>query len=135
MRTEDRLLLSLIAEPESVAAVRHAVAGRAETLGMAEARIADLETVVSEACANVVLHAYEGREMPGPLEVELVPGESELGVVVRDFGVGICPSTSLDRPSLQLGLGLIGALSSRFHLVSARGEGTEIKIEIPLAAA
>ena len=33
--------------------------------------LADLKTVVTEACMNVVVHAYEGE--PGPLNVEAEP--------------------------------------------------------------
>ena len=65
------LEMSLPARAENVAVVRHALAGLAEEIGMDEAGIADLKTVVTEACMNVVVHAYEGE--PGPLEVEAEP--------------------------------------------------------------
>lgn len=128
----DTLRLTLPAEPDSVPEVRHAVADKAEELGMDRERIDALKTVVSEACSNVVLHAYEDREGAGPLEVELVPEAERLDVVVRDFGSGIQPRPVAGRPSLRLGLRLIGALSSRFHLISTRGSGTEIRIRIAL---
>jgi len=133
MRSEDGLRIALPAQPKNVSVVRQAVAGHAEKLGMKESRIADLKTVVSEACANVVLHAYEDRGEPGPLEVELASGEGELSVVVRDFGGGIRPRGSNPRPSLRMGLALIGVLSSRFQLISTRGQGTEIRIQLPLS--
>ena len=41
--------------------IRHALAGLAEALEMEPTEIADLKTVVTEACMNVVLHAYDGR--------------------------------------------------------------------------
>ena len=50
----------LPARAENVAVVRHALAGLAEEIGMDEAGIADLKTVVTEACMNVVAHAYAG---------------------------------------------------------------------------
>ena len=56
----------LPAKAENVAVVRHALAGLAEEIGMDEPGIADLKTVVTEACMNVVVHAYEGE--PGPLD-------------------------------------------------------------------
>jgi serine/threonine-protein kinase RsbW len=132
MSAPDALHLTLPAEAGSVVEVRRAVAGKAEELGMPEPRIDELKTVVSEACNNVVLHAYEGREEPGPLEVELRPGTEQLEVVVRDFGGGIQPRPAAARPSLRLGLRLIGALSNRFHLISTRGRGTEIRIRLAL---
>ena len=48
------LRLTLPAEAENVTLVRHALAGLAESLGMGENAIADLKTVVTEACMNVV---------------------------------------------------------------------------------
>ena len=54
------LQITLPAEAENVAVVRHALAGLAEEIGMDEAAIADLKTVVTEACMNVVVHAYDG---------------------------------------------------------------------------
>jgi serine/threonine-protein kinase RsbW len=130
---EDGLRITLPAKPKNVSVVRQAIASHAEKLGMKGSRVADLKTVVSEACANVVLHAYEDRREPGQLEVELTSGEGGLSVVVRDFGGGIRPRVSNPRPSLRMGLGLIGALSSRFQLISARGQGTEIRIQLPLS--
>src|SRR4029077_1553387 len=63
------LQMSLPARAENVAVVRHALAGLAERLGMDEPSLADLKTVVTEACMNVVVHAYpEGED--GLLEVE-----------------------------------------------------------------
>lgn len=130
---EDGLHIVLPAQPQNVSVVRQAIADQAEKLGMKESRIADLKIAVSEACANVVLHAYEDRREPGPLEVELTSGEEELSVVVRDFGGGIRPRISNPRSSLRMGLALIGVLSSRFQLTSTRGHGTEIRIQLPLS--
>jgi serine/threonine-protein kinase RsbW len=126
------LQLTLPARAENVAVVRHAVAGLAETLGMDEIGIADLKTVVTEACLNVVVHAYPEEE--GPMEVEAHPEEDALAVVVRDRGVGIRPRADLERPSLRLGLSLIAALSQSFEISGGLGRGTMIAMRIPLAA-
>ena len=95
--------MSLPARAENVAVVRHALAGLAERLGMDEASLADLKTVVTEACMNVVVHAYAGSE-PGPLEVEAETDGDGLTVVVRDHGGGIRPRPDVERPSLRIGL-------------------------------
>jgi len=126
--------MTIPAEADRVPEVRRAVADKAQALGMEERQIDDLKTAVSEACANVVLHAYADRAEPGELEVELVPEAEEIGVVVRDFGSGIRPRRAVGRPSLRMGLRLIGAMSSRFHLISARGKGTEIRIHVALGS-
>ena len=121
----------LPAKAENVAVVRHALAGLAEGIGMDEVHVADLKTVVSEACMNVVVHAYEGR--PGPLDVQAVPDEDGLTVVVRDEGVGIKPKAAdFDRDSLRLGLSLIAALSGSFSISGSSDRGTEITMRLPL---
>ncbi len=131
--TEDRsgLQMSLPARAENVAVVRHALAGLAERIGMDEAGIADLKTVVTEACMNVVVHAYPADE-PGLLEVEAMPELEGLTVAVRDFGMGIRPRPDIDRPSLRIGLTLIAALSKSFQIKGGIDRGTEIRMHLPL---
>lgn len=135
MFNDDRLHITLPAQPGSLPIARRAVVDHAEKLGIAGAGIADLKTVVSEACANVVRHAYEEQDGAGTLEVDLASGAKELNMVVRDFGGGIRPLSSDDLPSLRLGLPIIGALSSSFNLVSVLSRGTEITIRFAYAEA
>ncbi len=124
------LEMSLPARAENVAVVRHALAGLGEEIGMDAAGIADLKTVVTEACMNVVVHAYEGE--PGPLSVEAEPSEEGLDVVVRDSGVGIRPRPGVEHSSLRLGLSLIAALSSTFSFSGGLDRGTEVRMHLPL---
>jgi serine/threonine-protein kinase RsbW len=124
------LEMTLPARAENVAVVRHALAGLAEELGMDAAGIADLKTVVTEACMNVVVHAYEGE--PGPLSVGAEPGDDGLTVIVRDSGVGIRPRPEAEPSSLRLGLSLIAALSSSFSFSGGLDRGTEVRMEVPL---
>jgi anti-sigma regulatory factor (Ser/Thr protein kinase) len=124
--------MSLPATPENVAVVRHAVTGVAETLGMDEVGIADLKTVVTEACMNVVVHAYP--EDSGPLIVEAHPEDDFLTVVVSDFGGGIRPRADLERPSLRLGLSLIAALSQSFEISGGLERGTRITMRVAVSS-
>jgi serine/threonine-protein kinase RsbW len=112
--------------------LRQAVVAEAEKVGMRDERLADLKTAVSEACSNVVLHAYAGREQPGPIEVEITAGQDAVTTVVRDFGRGLRPAVSRRSESLGLGLSLIGALSTCFQLRSGHDRGTEIMFQVPL---
>jgi anti-sigma regulatory factor (Ser/Thr protein kinase) len=123
--------MSLPARAENVAVVRHAIAGLAERIGMDEAATADLKTVVTEAGMNVVVHAYPEGEA-GLLEVDALPDQGGLTVVVRDFGRGISPRPGVDRPSLRIGLALIAALSSSFEIRGGFEQGTEIRMHLPL---
>lgn len=129
--TDDRLglLITIPARPENVAVIRHALAGLAERLGMEEPTLGDLKTVVTEACMNVVVHAYDGDE-PGPLQVEARVEGRGLTVAVRDFGRGIRPTADDERQSLRIGLTLIAALSSSFSISGGLGKGTEVTMHL-----
>jgi anti-sigma regulatory factor (Ser/Thr protein kinase) len=131
-KADEGLKMTLPASAENVAVVRHALAGLAETLGMDEQGIADLKTVVTEACMNVVVHAYD--EEPGPLEVDAHMNGRGVKVVVRDYGRGIQPRAEPERPSLRLGLSLIAALSESFEISGGLDQGTRIAMLVPLTA-
>lgn len=124
------LQMRLPAKAENVAVVRHALSGMAELIGMDEAGLADLKTVVTEACMNVVVHAYPGGD--GPLVVEAEPDSEGVTVTVSDSGSGINPQADSDRPSLKLGLSLIAALSSSFSISGGLDRGTEVMMRVPL---
>jgi serine/threonine-protein kinase RsbW len=124
------LQMTLPAKAENVAVVRHALAGLAEEIGMDEAGVADLKTVVTEACMNVAVHAYQGAA--GPLFVDAHPDEDGLTVTVRDEGIGIQPQADVERGSLRLGLSLIAALSTSFAISGGIDCGTEVKMRLPL---
>jgi serine/threonine-protein kinase RsbW len=124
------LYMRLPARAENVAVVRHALAGLAEQIGMDETGIADLKTVVTEACMNVVVHAYPGES--GPLMIEAEPDSEGLTVIVSDSGSGISPQAESERASLKLGLSLIAALSSSFSISGGLDRGTEVMMRLPL---
>ena len=62
------------ARPEGVGVVRQALAGMADALDFDASVLADMKMAVTEACTNVVVHAYEAdrRRM---LEVEMLAAE------------------------------------------------------------
>jgi serine/threonine-protein kinase RsbW len=125
--TESELRLVLPSRAENVALVRRALTGVVDVLGLGEARLLDINAAVSEACNNVVVHAYEGAE--GPMDVHLRIEPSELEVIVSDDGVGIRPN--VPEPGLEvqgLGLSLIHALTDRVEFLGGTGEGTEVRM-------
>jgi serine/threonine-protein kinase RsbW len=99
-----------------VAGIRHAVLAAAEAYGMSAADRADIALAVSEACANVVAHAYVDDAAPGPLCVKTYRRDDEFVVVVSDEGTGIAPRA--DSPGLGLGLALIARLTQRLEIGS-----------------
>jgi anti-sigma regulatory factor (Ser/Thr protein kinase) len=127
------LSLRLAAEPQNVARVRDEVVRRAKCLGMPSASVDDLKTIVSEACANVVRHAYPQDAPDRPMEVEMAAEGEELKLLVRDRGTGIRPPTGARPSSLRLGFLLMGSLASCMQLRSEKGLGTELLLTVPLA--
>lgn len=127
MKPPPQLHLTLPARAENVIVVRQAVAGLGEAIGLGEQRLADLKTVVSEACNNVVLHAYEEDE-EGPLEVSADADEAGISIEVADRGSGFSPNA--DEASLGLGLPLIASLSDSFQISGGAGDGTRTQIRL-----
>ncbi len=120
--------LAMPARPEGVAVVRQALAGMADALDFDAAVLADMKMAVSEACTNVVVHAYEDSD--GMLEVDMLADDAGLTIRVRDHGSGIHPQAHRTRevPALGLGLPLIAALSDAYELHGSAGQGTEVRM-------
>jgi serine/threonine-protein kinase RsbW len=129
---EARVEFSLPARAENVPLVRHALAGLAEALEMDPSVVADLKTVVTEACTNVVVHAYDPDDV-GPMEVEAWPENGCLLVAVRDYGQGIRPLADVEQQSLRLGLPLIAALTQSFEVRGEVDRGTEVRMKVPIS--
>jgi serine/threonine-protein kinase RsbW len=126
MSAVPEIRLSMPARPEGVGVVRQALAGVADALDVDAALLADMKMAVTEACTNVVVHAYEDE---GPLEVSMLAGVEGLTIVVRDEGAGIKPRAGrADAQALGLGLPLIAALSDTFEVRGSSGEGTEVRM-------
>ena len=128
--SDHELHLVLPARAENVIVVRQAIAGLGEALGMPGQRVDDLKTVVTEACNNVVVHAYNG--VPGPLEVTASSDDDEVEVTVSDEGMGFRPLASETGTTLGLGLPLIASLSNSFEITGRPGVGTSTKVRFAL---
>jgi anti-sigma regulatory factor (Ser/Thr protein kinase) len=116
--------LTLPARAENVALVRHVIGALAEALAMPAALVEDVKLAVTEACTNVVRHAYAGAE--GPLEVRVEPKAECLTVIVTDQGTGIRPNPASD--GAGLGLPLIAALSSQLEIEDAPDAGSRVRM-------
>jgi serine/threonine-protein kinase RsbW len=121
------VVLNMPARAEGVGVVRQALAGLADALAFDAAVLSDMKMAVTEACTNVVVHAYD--DEPGELEVSMAAGVDDLTIVVRDHGSGIAPKPArTEPPALGLGLPLIAALSDAFELRGSAGQGTEVRM-------
>jgi serine/threonine-protein kinase RsbW len=118
------LRLTLSNRPENVSLVRDVLGGLAEAVQLDEDPTYDIKAAVTEACNNVVLHAYDGGE--GPLGVELYAPASGVVAVVRDRGKGIRPGVrSGEETGPGIGLRMIRALVKKleFEQETATGAG------------
>jgi anti-sigma regulatory factor (Ser/Thr protein kinase) len=129
------LSLKLTAEPENVRHARDEAASYAKGLGMHSPELEDLKTIVSEACSNIVRHAYPEGVNERPMEVAMKKTDGELMLTVRDSGTGIRPPTGARPSSLRLGFILMGSLADSLQLRTSKGCGTELMLMVPLNSA
>ncbi len=133
MSEPPNVCLTLSNQPDNVLLVRETLSGMAETVGVDGVDLNDIRTAVTEACNNVVLHAYEGEE--GPLHVEVYLSADVVEVVVRDHGTGIKPHLRDEQSALGIGLSIIQALAPRVEFKDVAGGGTEVRMEFATPSA
>ena len=117
--------LELGSKPESATLVRALLAGLGSALDWTGDLVDDLKTAVSEACNNVVLHAYRGAL--GKLIVRVDTDRDWVEVVVCDEGSGLHGVTISDE-HLRLGLPVISSLAERADFLSPPDGGTEVRM-------
>jgi anti-sigma regulatory factor (Ser/Thr protein kinase) len=100
------------------------VAALAASLAFPPKLIEDIRLAVTEACTNVVRHAYIGTE--GPLDVSIAPHAEGMTVVVSDRGRGIQPNPASEGPGL--GLPLIAALAHALDIEHAPDAGSRLSM-------
>lgn len=123
--------LELNSRPESVTLVRGMLVGIGEELALEAELLDDLKTAVSEACNNVVMHAY-GDDV-GPMTVDFELGGDEIEVSVRDRGHGIRGVTASD-DRMGVGMAVISALADRSEFVNLPEGGTEVRMSFTRGA-
>jgi serine/threonine-protein kinase RsbW len=121
--------LNLAGTPENVVLVREMLSGVAEAIHLNGSDLNDIRTAVTEACNNVVLHAYEGEW--GPMELEVRIAQNALRVIVRDRGTGIQALADAANAITPMGIGLhvIKTLSRHVEFENVSYGGTEVQME------
>jgi serine/threonine-protein kinase RsbW len=126
VRTESPTVrLELESRPQVLTIVRGMLAGLAEPLSIEAELLDDIKTAVSEACNNVVLHAYGGDA--GPMDITVFAGSEVIRIAVTDRGVGM-PAADGD-PGTGIGLSVIRALAETVTLGRGPEGGTRIEME------
>ena len=125
MTTESPIVrLDLESRPQTLTIVRGMLGGVAEQLAVDPELLDDLKTAISEACNNVVLHAYG--DQPGPMGVRLYVDDHELLVEVEDAGIGVAPDV-VDHTD-GVGLSVMRALASELALLPRTEGGTLVQM-------
>jgi serine/threonine-protein kinase RsbW len=117
--------LTLPAQPDSIPVIRHVLGAFAEALRLPPDMVEDMRLAVTEACTNVVRHAYDDDEA-GSIDVVMQPSPERLQVIVSDRGRGMGPSPDVGGPGL--GLPLIAALSDSLELEAAPMGGNRLRM-------
>jgi len=133
--TPSPVRLSLPAQADNIAVVRRALEAIAEELALPRLLVEDMRLAVTEACTNVVRHAYTAAEAceAGSLRVDLLPHSRGMEVIVEDHGRGLGPSPDSSGPGL--GLPLIAALTSAVEVSHGEGErGSRVTMSFAPAA-
>ncbi len=115
--------LELPGTPECGTLARALLMGIGHALGWDAELIDDLRTAVTEACNNVVLHAYGAGV--GKLVLRLHTEGQWIEAVVCDEGEGL-HGVAIDDDRLHVGLPVIGSLAERVEFLSPPDGGTEV---------
>lgn len=121
--------LELESTPQAPSIARGALSAVAAQFALAPELVDDLKTVVTEACNNVVMHAYGVSS--GPLGILLYLDPAAVRVVVRDHGVGIGGEVASDGRDRGVGMQIIRALTSDSMFRRSDDGGTEVSMEVP----
>ncbi|MDP2210162.1 MAG: ATP-binding protein [Candidatus Aquicultor sp.] len=123
-----RLKLLLPSQPQSLTAIREEVQDIISGTDYEE-RGPDILVVSSEACTNVVRHAYAEGHIRPVIGLECTLDDASLKLMVRDKGKGL--TYRLDEPVFSeeggFGLFLMEKLSDGFECYSSPGFGTVIE--------
>ena len=129
----DLIELRLPCQARYIAVARLAVSGIAARIGLTLDDVEDLKVAVSEACTNVIDHAFGSCAPDQCMTLRCWAREGELRVEVIDAGCGFeATEPPADRPDSPqprgLGLFLIRELMDEVQVLSSAGAGTTVRM-------
>ncbi len=108
-RTDDdhKLSLAMTSDPAEIASARKALERFAAARGLEPEDVAELGLATNEAIANIIRHAYKGRD-DGRIELTVEIEGEDVVVLLRDWGSGAVPNLARQKTDLLQpgGLGL-----------------------------
>jgi anti-sigma regulatory factor (Ser/Thr protein kinase) len=91
-----------------------------------------VQLAVTEACANCVLHAYDGSAPTSSYRVEVQMDRGDFVVIVQDWGAGMAGEGDTPRasknPGLGMGLKIIRRMASNVAIATAFDDGTRLEM-------
>jgi serine/threonine-protein kinase RsbW len=141
MADELRVRLSFPAKPDYLLLARLALSGIARQALLDDEVLADLKLAVTEACGNVVRHAYPDGD-PGEVAVSYVVSDDRIVMVVEDHGAGFDAVEAARVPvagpvDAGMGLAIIKTIADELDIgTGADGRGTIVRMtkRLPPAA-
>lgn len=122
------LELTVDATSENVPLLRHATRAYLEDLGLRDPTLNDALLAVTEACSNVVRHAYD-EDADGKMTLTATTVDAHVAITIGDHGRGF--QLRIDSPGLGIGIPLITALASSVEIKEPPHGGTEIAMTFP----
>jgi anti-sigma regulatory factor (Ser/Thr protein kinase) len=120
--------------PEYVRTVRRAIAEFAQTNNLPRSAVEEIEIAASEAVANAVRHAYNGKDSTRQVRIKCTQRPRGLVLEVTDKGCGFQVPVGASIPSIDLdteggfGITIMRNLMDRVQYVSRPDVGTRVKM-------
>jgi anti-sigma regulatory factor (Ser/Thr protein kinase) len=124
--------LAFPAKPDDLLLARLVLSGLARSMPVGEDLLADLKLAITEACGNVVRHAYP--DGAGDVWVSYVVSDGVLQMIVEDQGVGYEWQNISDRPGATpvdggMGMSIIRTIVDDLEVdTGADGRGTVVRM-------
>jgi anti-sigma regulatory factor (Ser/Thr protein kinase) len=117
------------AVPETVSEARRRISAFAAENGANDRLVADIALAVTEALANVVMHAYPPARA-GLVSVAADVEDADLEIVITDDGLGFRPGPS---PGLGVGLSIVAETAHEFVVREREPHGIELWMRFHLS--
>jgi anti-sigma regulatory factor (Ser/Thr protein kinase) len=111
--------LVIPARPDYLSVCRQALAGAVGGIAVSDDALEDLKLVLSEMCANAIVHGYGANE--GLIEVEFCTSDEEIVLTVTDHGAGF--GDDLASVHRGMGMSLLEHLCDRHTIEPNRSSG------------
>ena len=141
MERRDVIRFNLPNRPEYCDVVRLTAAGIARKAGFKDEGIDDIKTAVSEACINVVRHAYNGKG--GEMRLSFFIASDGLEVLVEDSGDGFDVNGAMEKAvaldpnqprTSGFGLLIMRSLMDEVEIISEPKSGSRVRLKKHLSA-